>query len=100
MFHVAEHFESGREYEHMRPDFFVIKYMRAQGLINEDDFHSVMEYTERPPIDCLVTAEFKTPETKDRERKDKTNIQVYDQGKEDRHRRRNAGKRQPKARYS
>lgn len=48
MFHVAEHFENGKTYDDLRPDFFVVEHMRKNGLLSEEDFKLAMEFTERP----------------------------------------------------
>ncbi len=88
MYHISEHFVDGTRFEETRPDFFVIKYMRSKGLLSEEDYASAMAGTERPKIDGLVSDRFRTPEMRDKERRDRTSVQVYNLGVEERRRRR------------
>ncbi|KUJ18284.1 uncharacterized protein LY89DRAFT_44812 [Mollisia scopiformis] len=84
MHHIGEHFEHEYIYEDMRPDFFVIKHVESR--LNEEDFKSAMSYSERPPINNLVSYGFKTPAMRRQERRD--NAQFINQRDEDRRRER------------
>ncbi|KAJ4307168.1 hypothetical protein N0V88_000547 [Collariella sp. IMI 366227] len=51
MQHVRQHiFDHPRlTNEHMRPDFFVIKHLRANNLLSEEMYQHVINYNEAPP---------------------------------------------------
>jgi len=76
--------------ESMRPDYFVIEYMWANGLLSIEDYTSAMRYTERPHCDGLVPFGHKTPEMSRKE--EKSREQKYDLDKENRQMRRQRGK--------
>lgn len=54
MSHISEHFERRDVINHIRPDYFVIKYMKSNNLISKEDYEYAMQYTERPGIDGLL----------------------------------------------
>ncbi|CZR56326.1 uncharacterized protein PAC_06214 [Phialocephala subalpina] len=39
--HSLSHFENGMKYENIRPDFFVVEYMREEGLLSQADYQFV-----------------------------------------------------------
>jgi hypothetical protein len=79
MIHMGEHFQNGQS---PRPDFFLIKYIKVNGSISEEDYAAAMLYTERPKIEYLVSRGYKT---KGRIQQDEKNPQeVDDLGKEKR----------------
>jgi len=88
MQHLAEHFESGKIDQDMRPDFFVIEYMRAEGLMSEEDFKVAMSYSERPNFETLVPFDHKMPGKPNGGRREDAVVQVYSRKGEERQRQR------------
>jgi hypothetical protein len=85
MLHIGGHLQNFIRTESVRPDYFVLDHMRANGLVTAEDYNHAMNYTERPHCNGLVPLGYKT-----REMKQKTENglrQIYDLEKEDRLRR-------------
>lgn len=48
MMHILEHIRALEPLETSRPDFFVVKYLWENGLMDEQDYTSAIGYSERP----------------------------------------------------
>jgi hypothetical protein len=70
----------------MRPDFFIIEYMKKKRLISAEDYKWATGGTERPVCDGLVDLGHKLPEVQRKE--DRRREERHDLQKEDRQRRR------------
>lgn len=89
LFHMKEeHFAKGDQYEDMRPDFFLVVYMKETKLLKEEDFDQMMKYTEREKSQCCDGLLRPGEKTKEMIRKDEKSLEVvYDLVKEERLRR-------------
>jgi hypothetical protein len=67
MLHIGAHYAAGMQYEHLRPDYFVIDYMWQNDLLSRRDYEQAMNYTERKYVDGLVAAGHKTKEMRRKE---------------------------------
>lgn len=47
MEHICEHFRDGALESELRTDFWLIEYLNSKGLMGQDDYEMVMQYTER-----------------------------------------------------
>lgn len=86
MRHIANHYRRLEHFEHTKPDFFVIEYMRAKGIISSEDYKLATRHTERRYCDGLVDFGHKTSDMKRREARSLE--ERHDMQKDDRHRRR------------
>lgn len=89
--HVAGHqLRDGYTYEHMRPDFFLIRHLREHAIIDDDTFARCMGYTELPDeLRRMRQAGADKPASSPRTSTRKTDRGglVFDQAREDRLRR-------------
>jgi hypothetical protein len=86
MAHIAVHFQNRARQEVVRPDFFIIDYMRKKRILSAEDYKWAIRHTERPPCDGLVDIGYKTPEMKRKE--EKSRELRHNLEKQDRQRRR------------
>lgn len=85
MLHIGRHYQEHWTLDHARPDFFLIKHLKACGLITAEEYKEHTSWSERHPCENLVDNDFQTPEMKARSRRD-TNAyeQRHDPRKENR----------------
>lgn len=86
MVHIGGHLQDLRPAESLRPDYFVLDHMRANGLVSVEDYNHAMTYTERPHCNGLVPLGYRTREMKCKIENGLR--EFHDLQKEDRHRRR------------
>jgi len=85
MLHIGGHLQNFIPTGSVRPDFFVIDHMWANGLVSAKDYDYAMTYTERPHCNGLVPLGYKTREMK--QKMENSMRQIYDLKNEDQLRR-------------
>jgi len=86
MRHITNHYRGFEQFEHTRPDFFVIEYMREKRIISSEHWKRVTNYTERMVCDGLIDFGHKTSES--RRKEGRALEERHDLEKDDRYRRR------------
>jgi hypothetical protein len=65
MMHIAtSHLQELQPAEGMRPDYFLLDYLRKIEVLSIEDYNYAIKYTERPPVDGLVDYGFEPKEVK------------------------------------
>ena len=99
MSHIGQHFYDNRNLgsslaTHPRPDFHLIEHFRRIGVLDEERYTDIIQYTERPTCEGLRRPGFVTPEQRERQaREERESRGHYDQAKEDRQRKREGRER-------
>jgi hypothetical protein len=82
MLHIGAHMQNFTPHNQRRPDYFILEYMWANGLVSVEDYSDAMSYSERPHCSHLVPLGH---ETSDMILKKEGNLrQVHDLAKEKR----------------
>ncbi|KAK8107775.1 uncharacterized protein PG998_009788 [Apiospora kogelbergensis] len=85
--HIRGHIiEEGYTDSDMRPDYFLLEHMYRHGLLPEIHYRRAREVEEGPSTSGIVDHDYKPPER--RRQKELESRVIHDNGKEDRHRRR------------
>ena len=66
LLHITGHLADGKTLEDVRPDYFLIDYMRNLGLVTQHDYACAVSFTERPFCIGLVPLGYETDEMKRR----------------------------------
>jgi hypothetical protein len=70
MLHIGSHLQARESPDSVRPDFFVINHMRANGLSSRADYTYANKFTERPYCPGLVPLGYETAEMKMKKERD------------------------------
>ncbi|KAG0646194.1 hypothetical protein D0Z07_8331 [Hyphodiscus hymeniophilus] len=96
MLHIRSHLQDLEPFEHIRPDYWVIKHMWENRLISREDFEHALKGTERPPCENLYPLDYERPEA--RLQKERDLQQPVDLAEEKKHMRKETRKRKSKGR--
>ncbi|CZR62943.1 uncharacterized protein PAC_12840 [Phialocephala subalpina] len=75
MHHISVHLEAGLSIEYMRPDYWLMKHLWSNGLLDVDTYENATRYNERPACSGLLSFE---DETDDMIQKKEKSLQRYD----------------------